>query len=637
MPLDGETSLLKKRWAPALLLSLGGAALLLGCWWAPFTAYDDPAHIGAAMDAKTWRELVTPQSGTWFPLTLLSYQIDHAIFARVLGMENWAIGVRLMSCVYHVLAAILLWRVILKLGPLTPNSSPAGTEAGATGRGEPERTGGALFIALAFVVHPMACETVCWASERKNTLAALFGFLSLLVWLKYEGRRWRAPLSALLFFIACVGKPSALGLIPVFCALELLSLPYGAAGQEPRAKSHERRALRVLAELSLLIAVAVAVVWVNVHSHSNELVTPPGGSAFTALLTDLEILSRYLLNLFIPLWLSAVYFVDPVTSIADPRVIGYGALLAFIVGGTLYLAQNRRRALFAWLWFFGALGPNLNLIALAHFMQDRYVYLSTPAFFMVLVEVAAGLRERFSRLPEKTWTLVPAGFVLVLASLGIIRSAVFQNAYTIFSDAVRKQPQSSYARFGLGSAYAEKAYDFRRVGNHTAGLECWKRAIAEWKYAVDQSPDALRFADYSVMALQIADWCKTQGDAAGVEHYLNLAAFPPNGVEVRANARAAALGWLSAIRLEQKRPEEAYKLADAAANAEQNYDWLLARAKAGLALASAKLDAGSPEEARALIAQIRKDVLILKEAAVLGTEVQRLLSDPKLSQPRPEP
>ena len=30
----------------------------------------------------------------------------------------------------------------------------------------------ALFIALFFAAHPMACETVAWVSERKNALAA---------------------------------------------------------------------------------------------------------------------------------------------------------------------------------------------------------------------------------------------------------------------------------------------------------------------------------------------------------------------------------------------------------------------------------------------------------------------------------
>src|SRR6185369_11260635 len=101
----------------------------------------------------------------------------------------------------------------------------------------------------------------------------------------------------------------------------------------------------------------------NVRGHSVTLVTPPGGSIFTAMLTDLEIVSRYIFNVLLPVSLSAVYFVDPVRSIMDVRVLIYGIVLAAMVFLSVRFAYNPRRAVFGWLFFIGSLGPNLNLIA----------------------------------------------------------------------------------------------------------------------------------------------------------------------------------------------------------------------------------------------------------------------------------
>src|SRR5205823_6027958 len=119
------------------------------CWNADFVGYDDPMHITENPDVARMPDLalLVPRStSTYFPLTILSYQIDHALFSgwmpRVLG--TWAPGVRLMTLFYHTLAALIVWRVMLRLGLSSLQ---------------------AFFVAAAFAVHPMACETVCWTSE----------------------------------------------------------------------------------------------------------------------------------------------------------------------------------------------------------------------------------------------------------------------------------------------------------------------------------------------------------------------------------------------------------------------------------------------------------------------------------------
>ena len=165
------------RWA-GLLIAVSPLLLLLNCWNAPFLPYDDDGHIFANLGPLHWGRLfLAPQDSTYFPLTILSYRLDALLFPWLYGLlGTWAPGVRLMTCVYHAAAALFVWRIVGLLG---------------LSRGK------ALFVALVFAVHPTACETVCWASERKNALAGLFGFASLWAFLRFEGQRRRMPLAVL--------------------------------------------------------------------------------------------------------------------------------------------------------------------------------------------------------------------------------------------------------------------------------------------------------------------------------------------------------------------------------------------------------------------------------------------------------
>src|SRR5258706_10516767 len=127
----------------AALIALLPAVLIALCWRANFTEYDDPMHVSenAQIEAPPSKLFECHKEFPFFPVTLLTYKIDHALFHSWMPAKwgSWAPGVRFMTLVYHVLVALVLWRIFLLLG----------------------LSGGqALFIACAFAVHPLASETV---------------------------------------------------------------------------------------------------------------------------------------------------------------------------------------------------------------------------------------------------------------------------------------------------------------------------------------------------------------------------------------------------------------------------------------------------------------------------------------------
>src|SRR5208283_4314186 len=113
-------------------------------------------------------------------------------------------GYRLTSLLIHLASALMLWRIFLRL------------EAGRWC---------SLFAAAAWVAHPAACESVAWISERKNVLAAFFGFVALWAWCReWDAKRgWlRGPVTACFYLLAIMSKPTAAGFLAVFAAYEFL-------------------------------------------------------------------------------------------------------------------------------------------------------------------------------------------------------------------------------------------------------------------------------------------------------------------------------------------------------------------------------------------------------------------------------
>jgi hypothetical protein len=321
--------------------------------------------------------------------------------------------------------------------------------------------------------------------------------------------------------------------------------------------------------------------------------------------------------------------VEPICGLKDGRVVYFGGVLITVVGLTFWLAPNRRLLLFSWLWLVGALGTNLNLVAIPHFMQDRYMYLSTPAFFLILWQVLEGVCSRLGPKSASTYRVLGSVYLCVLLGLSAQRSFVWDSTFSIFHDAVEKQPRAAYARFGLGKAYGEASEgESKRLNRDDRVVKKYSRLWTEqWREAMDHCPDVARFSFYSEVALNVGEARSAQNDWESAEKYWTLAAYPPTGTPDQAPARALALGWLASLRMSHGFLEEAHTLAQEAVLLSPAQNTVLLCARTALALAEKEAKAGHVTRVKELRHEARFSLLQIISFTTQCPDAEKLLRE----------
>jgi Tfp pilus assembly protein PilF len=424
---------------PAVLAVLVGAvSFLLYCGTLAFKfVYDDKLQVIDNVAITGWRyvpqyfsnsvwALIDPHiaSNYYRPIFLLWLKINYSLFG--LAPAGW----HALCVLLHVLATVqTFWLARRLLRAEVP----------------------AALAALLFAVHPVHIESVAWVSGATDPLVTVFTLGAVLGFLRFldhhgEGSGW------LIYAASMVSAALALLSKEIAIVLPVLLIATASVTRD----QHGHLSIRKYAlPFFALIPAYVIVRYFTLHGFSHALGEHP---TYSLLLTWPSVLAFYARQLVAPFWISPQANIFWVTS-PNLRQFWIPVAACVVLVATAVIAylrsKNRGLVLALYGWILLPLLPVLYLTVLAsqEIVHDRYLYLPSVGFSILVV--MAGLRavEQFSLPPIK----VPVAIAMAsLAFLTFKGELDWASDLLLFTRAVSVAPENDSAVMNLGLIYIEQ-------------------------------------------------------------------------------------------------------------------------------------------------------------------------------------
>jgi protein O-mannosyl-transferase len=441
-------------------------------WEFGFVTVDDSAYVpgnpyvlqGLTPQSVIWSWTAVHDSN-WIPFTWLSLMLDTNLYHGRPG------GYHVTNALLHAVNAVLLFVALLMA-----------TRA----------RGKSAVVAALFALHPLHVESVAWVAERKDVLSTLFGFLSIVAYVRYATRGgWRWLAASVGFMVGSLLSKQTLVTLPFVLLLldywplgrlrwgtAVLANPAKAAASakgaaRTRGRGREETApvlwpiperqqpvRRLLLEKIPFFVVAALFCGVALMAQSKTgAVMSLTGLPFRVRVTNgIVVYVAYLGKTLFPQNL-AVYYPHPHEQLTW-TVVGLAAgLLVAISAAAVVFVRRFPYVFVGWFWYVGTLVPMIGLVQIgSQQMADRYTYFPLVGLFLAgtwlipaLVPEGA-LRTRL--LPAAT----VAGLVL-LAATTFSQITYWHDSVTLMRHSMECTPDNSVAHEFLGSAYiSEGAY-----------------------------------------------------------------------------------------------------------------------------------------------------------------------------------
>jgi len=402
---------------------------------------------------------------SWRPVATISFFIDYHIW------KDNSFGYHLTNLMLHISNAVLLYILLLRMVPIFGNG---GRGSGKNGAPRAAYLSIPLLTSLFFVCHPVQSEAVNSPGFRHEVLFTLFYLLSFISYLKARAasavreKRVFYGLAALSYLLGMLSKEMAMLLPFVILAMEgIISIG------DRRENIFSRERLAAFAAYALSLAVYIWVRFFRLVYPTEELRTIFyedaffGAGIYPWFLTTSRIFASYLKIFLWPLDLSPEHLITVSRSITDSGVILSIAALALVAICIIRWFKRAPLVSFAFFWIFIPLVAVSNIVPLSHKMAERYLYICTAGFSLLL---AASLEWAFFRFSGRSRALAKALFITaVITVLGLYSAKAMGQNRIWMNDEVfwgsilaRPGPHSGRAYNNLG-VYALSKGDIRKA------------------------------------------------------------------------------------------------------------------------------------------------------------------------------
>ena len=362
--------------------------------------------------------------GAWVsgvrPVLMFTYWANY-------NLSGWnPYGYHLLNLLIHVTNACLVFVVLFHLLGL----------AGWLGE---KRYAAAVLGATAFLIHPLATESVSYVAGRSESLAALFMLAAYVVFLDgYSAPiRWRRSMVVLgLFALAVATKENAAALAGVLLLTDICwPSPFSLGGV--------RRNYRIY--LLMIPGIAAGMLWVvRVLAQAQTA----GFSLkevrwYQYTFTEARAILAYVRLAAVPFGQSVDHDFPVSRTIESYGAIYCVLLLAVAIAAALWFRKRYPLACFGLLLFIVLLAPTSSIVPIADPLVERRLYLPILGLILITCQFAGGVR----------WTpgavLSIACVLLVLSALCYRRNQLWGRPEQIWASAAEQSTRKGRPYLGL--------------------------------------------------------------------------------------------------------------------------------------------------------------------------------------------
>ncbi len=390
-------------------------------------------------DLRQMGEIIT-SSRAWVNLT---FALNYAIH------EFRTPGYHFVNLAIHLAATLSLFG-LLRLSLQAP---------GAGRRRQVRATRLAFAIALLWGLHPLQTQSVTYISQRAESMMGLFYLLTLYAVARTirddKSRRW--PVAAVLF--------CGLGMLckPVMVTAPLLAVLYDRAFWAISWREVVARRWKLHASLAAtwLLLFLTGVVRGVIAASPDEPTTVGFGVAFITpmqyLLTQAGVILHYLRLSVWPDQLCLDHVWPVSNSLGDAA--GSTAILACLIGLTVWAWRRRPALAFLGIWFFVILLPTSSFIPIQDVIFEHRMYLSLAAVLTLIVLALDWLLQKAAApaTAQAGVIRIVATVLLAAAAFGLgirthLRNRDYHSTEAMWSSVLAIYPNSPRATSNLGGA-----------------------------------------------------------------------------------------------------------------------------------------------------------------------------------------
>ncbi len=362
----------------------------------------------------------------------------------------------------------------------------------------------AFLASLIFAVHPIHTEVVSWISGGHYALSALFFILSFLFYVKSKKSVVNLLLCTI-FFVFCFFSGNAVAVLPV------IFIGYDLFFRGEADKKSAKLRMIILCAVFLVSILFVSYLFFTRNTFTRTIFYYRG---FAYLIVITKAFVYYLKILYLPLQRGLFHpFAFNAVDIQkiSPAFFSFFAVIVTMVV-IFFKARKSMPALsFGIMWYLVNFAPYSNIIPICNIVSERYLYLPSAGFCLVLACLFLKVWEIINREPSSRRILRMAmvcALTLCLGSYTVLtlkRNYEYKNIIVYWQSNINNFPNGNFIYNNLAATFytmgdknnaisyswinlltnpdqphvwSNLGKVYREIGEQKMALDCYKQALA---------------------------------------------------------------------------------------------------------------------------------------------------------------